>query len=55
MIWFKSCPRCGGDLAEYKDWYGLYISCIQCGYYLSDAEESSLKRSEALPEALPVR
>jgi hypothetical protein len=40
MLWFKSCPKCStGDLSEGKDRYGMYIFCLQCGHYLSQAEE----------------
>jgi hypothetical protein len=43
MFWFKICPRCCGDLSEDRDQYGRYISCIQCGHYLTEAEEVVLK------------
>jgi hypothetical protein len=45
MIWFKCCPHCNGDLNENRDEYGSYTSCIQCGYYLTEAEEVLLKYS----------
>ena len=38
MLWFKLCPRCGGDLHHDRDIYGNYVACLQCGYYLPDAE-----------------
>jgi hypothetical protein len=31
MIWLKSCPRCRGDLFMDSDYYGRFVSCIQCG------------------------
>ena len=43
MFWLKSCPRCHGDLYEGRDFYGLYIACLQCGHYLGEAEELVLK------------
>ena len=43
MFWLKSCPRCGGDLYDERDQYGHYIVCIQCGHYLTEAEEVILK------------
>ena len=43
MFWFKACPKCHGDLASDQDPYGRYVSCIQCGHYLSQAEESRLE------------
>lgn len=45
MMWLKSCPRCNGDLYENKDPYGRYVSCVQCGYYLSEVEEVVLRYS----------
>ena len=42
MFWFKTCPKCHGDLTSDKDIYGRYVACIQCGHYLSPAEESRL-------------
>ncbi len=31
MIWLKSCYKCGGDLHAFRDMYGSYVSCLQCG------------------------
>ena len=42
MIWHKSCPRCHGDLTRDEDMYGHYVACIQCGYYLMDADQMLL-------------
>lgn len=42
MLWFKSCRRCHGDLAENSDMYGPFISCLQCGYYLEEGEQNAL-------------
>ncbi|MBI4199814.1 MAG: hypothetical protein HY535_05025 [Chloroflexi bacterium] len=44
MLWFRECPRCGGDLYRDRDMYGRYIACLQCGYYLSDAQMEALER-----------
>lgn len=38
MIWFKSCPRCQGDLLHRTDSHGPYVSCLQCGRHFGDAE-----------------
>ena len=43
MFWLKSCPKCVGDLYEASDHQGNYVSCIQCGHYLGEAEEARLK------------
>ena len=43
MFWLKYCPRCRGDLFENVDIHGDYIACLQCGHYLSLAEEDALR------------
>ncbi len=45
MMWFKSCPRCNGDLHEDSDVYGRYIACLSCGYYLTVVDEARLRFS----------
>ncbi len=40
MFWFKSCPKCRGDLHRGSDAYGTFISCLQCGHYLTQLEEA---------------
>ena len=32
MFWIKRCPRCSGDLFGDRDQYGLFVTCIQCGF-----------------------
>jgi uncharacterized membrane protein YvbJ len=49
MFWLKCCPRCGGDLNEDSDQYGHYIACVQCGHYLTEAEEVVLKYGPKTP------
>ena len=49
MFWFKGCPRCLGDVHEDSDKYSPYSSCVQCGHYLSQAEEARLKLSDLGP------
>lgn len=56
MLWLKSCPRCyRGDLCEEADIHGRYVSCLQCGYYLMEAEEVVLKYSLARDEQRATR
>ena len=31
MLYFKSCPRCKGDMYVNHDLYGDYKECLQCG------------------------
>ncbi len=45
MFWFKSCPKCRGDLYKNQDHYGAFISCLQCSQYLTKAEEARLMGS----------
>ena len=49
MFWFKSCPRCHGDLYRDSDIYGTYIACLQCGHYFTQVEE---KKVELSPDTL---
>ena len=32
MLFFKSCPRCKGDIHVNQDIYGRYKECLQCGF-----------------------
>ncbi len=43
MYWLKACPRCQGDLHAEKDFYGVYVACIQCGHVLRGEEERQLR------------
>ena len=45
MLWLKSCPRCHGDLIQQIDQYGSYTACVQCGHYLTEAEEAQFSLS----------
>jgi hypothetical protein len=44
MIWFKSCPRCQGDLTLERDLYFgyRYLTCIQCGAEVADDQRLKL-------------
>ena len=43
MIFFKSCPRCKGDMHINSDIYGEYKECLNCGNML-DIENPEAKR-----------
>ena len=46
MLWLKCCPRCiGGDVADNQDKYGPYLTCLRCGYHLTDTEKAALSSS----------
>ena len=32
MLYFKSCPKCHGDVHVDEDSYGAYAKCLQCGF-----------------------
>ncbi|MBI4495248.1 MAG: hypothetical protein HY690_20935 [Chloroflexi bacterium] len=56
-LWLKSCPRCRGDLYEEPavgrhHFASYYITCLQCGHVLTDAQESLLtgRQSRAAPQ-----
>lgn len=42
MYWLRACPRCHGDLCAGNDVYGPYVTCLQCGYCLADAQRLRL-------------
>ena len=44
MMWLKSCPRCRGDLILDSDYYGHYVSCIQCGASLDKTQQHALQQ-----------
>ncbi len=47
MIFFKGCPKCGGDLYLRNDIYGDYLDCLQCGYATDLEVESSVVTPDA--------
>lgn len=46
MIRLKACPKCHGDMYQDRDQYGVYHSCLQCGY-LRDMELRTRKPEPA--------
>ncbi len=54
MFWFKSCPKCHGDLYQDSDTYGTYIACMQCSHYLTEADEMRLELSTSKSGMVPV-
>ena len=50
--WLKRCPKCSGDLREEADPFGSYISCMQCGYCLTQAQEEALVTAGVIAETL---
>jgi DNA-directed RNA polymerase subunit M/transcription elongation factor TFIIS len=31
MIYYRVCPKCGGDMHDSRDVYGSFITCMSCG------------------------
>ena len=54
MFWFKACPKCNGDLYRDSDSYGTYVACLQCGHYLTEADERRLELSSLMVDTWPV-
>ncbi len=54
MFWFKSCPKCYGDLYRDSDNYGTYIACMQCSHYLTQADETRLELFSSRTDTWPV-
>ena len=54
MFWFKSCPKCHGDLYRNSDTYGTYIACMQCSHYLTQADETRLELLSSRVDTWPV-
>ncbi len=54
MFWFKSCPKCHGDLYRNSDTYGTYIACMQCSHYLTQADETRLELFSSRVDTWPV-
>lgn len=54
MMWFRSCPKCGGDLSASADIYGSYIQCVQCGFLRDTPQQPVLLRRSAQPAPAPA-
>jgi hypothetical protein len=54
MFWFKSCPRCHGDLHLVREVGDHYVSCLQCGRILTSEQEIALPGFH-LPARRPLK
>ncbi len=43
MVYYKSCPKCRGDMHIRKDGYGDFKECIQCGLLQDLIEKPSME------------
>lgn len=46
MLWFKGCPKCGGDLQQEPVRFGEYIACTQCGHYVGELGARRLRSGQ---------
>lgn len=44
MLYLKKCPKCMGDVYESRDIYQTFLTCAQCGFYLTPEQEAHLRR-----------
>ncbi len=52
MLYFNSCPRCKtGTVQLESDFYGSYLSCLNCGFEKSAASVRKLDYEEARRDA----
>lgn len=59
-LWLKGCPLCRGDLYEepaigLHQFASRYVTCLQCGHVLSEAQELNLLQERALASRAPSR
>ena len=54
MLYFKSCPKCNGDMYLDRDAYGSFRQCLQCGN-LQDLVEKAAILPAAPVTAKPKR
>ena len=40
MVFYRSCPKCRGDMHIREDVYGDFRECIQCGLLQDIAEQT---------------
>ena len=53
-LYFKACPKCGGDVIVDRDPYGRFFKCMQCGL-LRDVAPEPVVRGPAKVEVTPER
>lgn len=55
MLYFNACPRCKTGTVELEsDFFGSYLSCLNCGFEKSAASVRKLDYDEAKKEAEEV-
>ena len=45
MVFYKSCPKCTGDMHIRRDLYGDFKECLQCGLLQDLVEKRAMELS----------
>jgi DNA-directed RNA polymerase subunit M/transcription elongation factor TFIIS len=45
MVYYRTCPKCRGDMHTREDSYGNFRECIQCGLIQDLRSPNKLKES----------
>ena len=43
MVFYKSCPKCMGDMHIRRDFYGDFKECLQCGLLQDLVEKPAME------------
>ena len=43
MVFYKSCPKCLGDMHVRQDFYGDFKECLQCGLLQDLVEKPAME------------
>ena len=49
MVYYRSCPKCRGDMHSREDVYGNFRECVQCGL-IQDLKELANKMKQAVSD-----
>ena len=51
MVFYRSCPKCRGDMHTRQDFYGDFKECLQCGLLQDLGEKTSVEVVAGAPAA----
>ena len=49
MVYYRSCPKCRGDMHSREDGYGNFRECLQCGL-IQDLKELANKMKQTVSD-----
>tara|TARA_Y100001960_G_C14647615_1_gene814196 strand:- start:940 stop:1116 length:177 start_codon:yes stop_codon:yes gene_type:complete len=49
MVYYRSCPKCRGDMHSREDVYGNFRECLQCGL-IQDLKELANKMKQTVSD-----